>query len=126
MLATQKKDQNLLDNYKHKAYTPRVIKRKATMTTKKTKLEDAVSLKAGGINAVTDAKPKKSIVERMAVWVDTHILPYIAITLMVLSTGYTALALIGKIDRLPEQAQGAVALVVVSFITSRAIRKLSK
>lgn len=96
------------------------------MTKSATKsLQDAVSLKAGGI-AVTDATVKKTIVERMAVWVDAHILPYIAIGLMVLSTGYTALTLIGKMDRLPEQAQGAVALVAVSFITSRAIRKLSK
>lgn len=97
------------------------------MTTKKQQsLSDAVSLKAGGINAVTDAKNTKPFIERVLVGVDNNITPYISIVAFILALTYTAVSIIAKLEWLPEKAQGAAVLLVVAFLSSRAIKKLSK
>lgn len=90
------------------------------------KLVEDVSLKAGGINtqAVTDAK--KPIVERALVWIDENVVTYISIVAFILALTYTTNGIVDTVQWLPEKVKGAVILVVVSFITSRAVKQLKK
>lgn len=69
---------------------------------------------------------KKPFIARVADWFDNQVLPYLAIGIMVLATAYAAIALVSKVSALPAQAQGAVALVAVAFVTSKAVKKIKK
>lgn len=77
----------------------------------------------------TETKPIKKaepLLPKVGKWIDNNILPYIAFLAMILSTAYTAVSFVGRVNALPEQAQGAIALVVVAFVTSRAVKAFKK
>lgn len=75
-------------------------------------------------NAVTDAK--KPVFEHLLVWIDENVVTYISIVAFILALTYTTNAIVDTVQWLPEKAKGAAILVVVSFITSRAVKQLKK
>lgn len=75
---------------------------------------------------VKPTKKSKAPAKPLISWINNDALPSVAIGVVVLATAYTAVVLVGKLSMLPEQAQGAVALVAVAFVTSKAIKKLNK
>lgn len=85
-----------------------------------------MSKKSTKLTPLPSDKKKKPFVERVSSWIDNQVLPYISIGIMVLATAYTAVVFVGKLSVLPEQAQGAIALVAVAFVTSKAVKKLKK
>jgi hypothetical protein len=80
-------------------------------------------------SAVTgDKTPSKvkDYFKRATAWVDNNVLPVIAAAVLVLGFADSALHRIKQFAHLPETAQGAIVVVVLAFVVSRAYKLISK
>lgn len=80
-------------------------------------------------SAVTGDKEPSKVVEflkRVVAWTDNNILPVIAAAVLVLGFADSALHRIKQFAHLPETAQGAIVVVVLAFVVSRAYKLISK
>lgn len=76
------------------------------------------------VKAITTTK-KKPVVERATSWLDKNVLPYIAIGIMVAGTVDSSVSRVKQVPNLPEFVQGAIVVVALAFIFSRAFRFFS-